>query len=156
MIIEVENFLPDNFVDDLVAESNNSHNWQTPENQNHLLRKGINNPIEEILYWFNDHPLFENYKFIGYTLWQDSENFKMDWHVDNDRVKIAVQIYLDDRQSPGTQFKDRTIKYGRNRGYIMFNDETKEHCVPDQTPHQGRLSVYALYSPKDRVDENIN
>ena len=35
----------------------------------------------------------------------------------------------------------------------MFNDETKEHCVPDQTPHEGRLSVYALYKPVDEIAE---
>jgi len=151
MIVEVENFLPTKFVDELVELSKNSNNWSTVQDQDSLPRHGIFNPIEELLYWFNDHPLFEKYKFTGYTLWKDSPDFKMDWHIDNNRVKIAVQIYLDDRNSPGTQFTNRTVKYGKNRGYIMFNNQDMKHCVPDQTPHEGRLSVYALYEPVDEI-----
>jgi len=78
-------------------------------------------------------------------LWKDEEDFWMGPHLDNDRVKVAVQIYLDDRNSPGTQFGDRLVNYGRNRGYIMYNSPDMLHGVPEQIPHEGRLSVYALY-----------
>jgi hypothetical protein len=82
---------------------------------------------------------------MGITLWKDGENFWMPPHLDNDRVKVAVQIYLDDRKSPGTKFLDRVVNYGRNRGYIMYNSPEMLHEVLNQTPHEGRLSVYALY-----------
>ncbi len=145
MIIEVENFLPEKFIQQLVGLSDQSEKWTSQENQGHLARQKIFNPIHEILCWFNDHPLFSHLKFTGYTLWKDAGDFSMDWHLDNDRVKVAVQIYLDNRDSPGTQFRDRHIRYGKNRGYIMFNNKDMQHCVPNETPHEGRLSVYALY-----------
>jgi hypothetical protein len=149
MIIEVENFLPNSLVDQLVIFAKTNQDWQLQEMQEHLPRKKISwlldSPIETIHNWFANLPLFEHLDFMGVTMWKDDVDFKMGQHLDNDRVRVAVQVYLDNRKSPGTQFGDRTIEYGRNRGYIMYNNPTMIHGVPDQTPHEGRLSIYALY-----------
>ena len=149
MIIEVENFLPNNLVDQLVNFAKTNQDWQLQEMQENLPRKKISwlldSPIETAHNWFENLPLFEHLDFMGITLWKDDVDFEMSQHLDNDRVKVAVQIYLDNRNSPGTQFGDRMIAYGRNRGYIMYNNQDMLHGVPDCTPHEGRLSVYALY-----------
>ena len=149
MLVEVENFLPDKLVDELVKFSESNVPWELQEKQEHLLRRKISwlldSPIETTHNWFAQCLMFSHLNFMGVTLWKDSTDFWMDEHLDNDRVKVAVQIYLDNRNSPGTQFGTRTIKYGRNRGYIMYNNPTMLHGVPDVTPHEGRLSVYALF-----------
>ena len=149
MIIEVEKFLPEDLVDDLVAFSKTNADWQVQEMQENLPRKKISwladSPIETAHMWFESLPLFSHLNFMGITLWKDDIDFWMSEHLDNERVKIAVQIYLDDRKSPGTQFGDRLIHYGRNRGYIMHNNPNMLHGVPDQIPHEGRLSIYALF-----------
>lgn len=150
MLIEVENFLPNDIVDSLVEFSKQSNvPWELQEMQENLPRKKINwlldSPVETVHNYFQSLPMFSHLYFMGVTLWNDSSDFYMEEHVDNDRVKIAIQIYLDDRNSPGTQFGERIISYGRNRGYILYNNPKIPHCVPKQIPHEGRLSVYALY-----------
>ena len=149
MIVEVENFLPEELVDELVAFSKINTEWYLQEMQENLPRKKISwlldSPIETAHIWFKELPLFTHLNFMGVTLWKDDVDFKMKQHLDNAQVKIAVQIYLDNKKSPGTQFGNRLIKYGRNRGYIMYNNPDMLHGVPDQTPHEGRLSIYALF-----------
>ena len=149
MLVEVENFLPNELVDELVDYSQGDVPWEQQEMQEHLPRCKISwlldSPIETVYNWFAHCPMFSHLNFIGVTLWKDEIDFWMDEHLDNARVKVAVQIYLDNRNSPGTQFGDRMIAYGRNRGYIMYNNKEMLHSVPNCTPHEGRLSVYALY-----------
>ena len=150
MIVEVENFLPDHLVDQLVKFSQQSDiPWQSEEMQENMPRKKISwlidSPIEEAHNYFESLQMFKHLKFIGLSLWKDGIDFYMDEHIDNERVRVAVQIYLDNRKSPGTQFGDRIIRYGRNRGYIMYNNLNMWHGVPKQIPHEGRLSIYALY-----------
>jgi hypothetical protein len=149
VLVEVENFLPDELVKKLVEFSQGEVHWEQQEMQEHLPRCKISwlldSPVEQAHDWFAQCPMFVHLDFMGMTLWKDDIDFWMNEHLDNDRVKVAVQIYLDNRKSPGTQFGDRMISYGRNRGYIMYNHKDMLHCVPNQIPHEGRLSVYALY-----------
>ena len=150
MILEVVNFLPEELVDDLVKFSKRTDvPWEKQEMQENLPRRKISwlldSPIETTHNYFANLKMFSHLHFMGITLWKDEEDFWMSSHLDNDRVKVAIQIYLDDRNSPGTQFGDRLVKYGRNRGYIMYNSPDMLHGVPEQIPHEGRLSVYALY-----------
>jgi hypothetical protein len=150
MIIEVENFLPDQLVDQLVELSQQPDvPWQLQEMQEHLPRKKISwmldSPIETLHNYFKSLQMFKHLDFMGVTLWKDGTDFYMGNHIDNNRVKVAIQIYLDNRNSPGTQFSNRIIRYGRNRGYIMYNNPNMLHGVPKKTPHEGRLSIYALY-----------
>jgi len=149
MLVEVENFLPEKLVDELVEFSKGNVIWEKQEMQEHLPRQKISwlldSPIETVHNWFAECPMFSHLDFMGVTLWQDNIDFWMSQHLDNDRVKVAIQIYLDNRNSPGTLFGNRLISYGRNRGYILYNNENMLHSVPNQVPHEGRLSVYALY-----------
>ena len=149
VLAEVENFLPNKLVNELVEFSKSDVPWEQQEMQEHLPRCKISwlldSPIEIAHNRFAQCPMFAHLDFMGVTLWKDDVDFKMSQHLDNDRVKVAVQIYLDNRNSPGTQFGDRMIGYGRNRGYIMYNNKDMLHSVPDCTPHEGRLSIYALY-----------
>lgn len=149
MIVEVVNFLPSVLVDELESFAKQDDlPWVTQEKQEHFLRLKISwlsdSPIETAHNYFKSLHMFKHLEFIGITLWQDDKNFHMGWHEDNDKVKVAVQIYLNNNNAPGTQFKHRTISYGKNRGYILYN-EKELHRVPKQTPHEGRLSIYAVY-----------
>tara|TARA_B110000285_G_scaffold176811_1_gene198580 strand:+ start:1104 stop:1559 length:456 start_codon:yes stop_codon:yes gene_type:complete len=150
MLIEVENFLPTDLVDELVDFSQQPDTpWELQEMQEELPRRKISwlldSPVETVHNYFQSLPMLSHLNFMGISLWDDDRDFWMHPHLDNDRVKVAVQIYLDNRNSPGTQFGDRLIRYGRNRGYIMYNNSDMLHGVPKQIPHEGRLSVYALY-----------
>ena len=150
MLVEVENFLPTDLVDQLVDFSQQPDiPWELQEMQENLPRRKISylldSPVETVHNHFQSLSMFSHLNFMGVTLWKDEENFWMAQHLDNDRVKVAVQIYLDNRNSPGTQIGDRLVSYGRNRGYIMYNNPDMLHGVPKQIPHEGRLSVYALY-----------
>ena len=152
MLIEVVNFLPERLVDDLVILSQQPDlPWVQQELQEQLPRRKlseISTMLDTALETAHNHfaglKQFDHLEFLGVTLWQDQPTFYMPDHVDNAQVQVAVQIYLDDRASPGTQFADRQIAYGRNRGYILYNEQ-EVHGVPNVTPHQGRLSIYALY-----------
>lgn len=149
MLVEVENFLPNELVDELVLFSQGAVPWGKQLEQENLPRHKISwlldSPVEKLHNWFAECPLFSHLDFMGVTLWKDENDFWMRDHIDNDVIKVATQIYLDNRKSPGTQFGDRVIRYGRNRGYIMFNNPKMIHGVPDVTPHEGRLSVYAVF-----------
>ena len=150
MLVEVENFLPNKLVDELIMFSKGNVPWEKQPMQETLPRHRISwlldSPIETLYNWFAECTMFSHLNFNGVTLWKDDKDFWMRDHIDNDKVKVAVQIYLDDRQSPGTQFGDRLIRYGRNRGYIMYNNSNMLHGVPNATPHEGRLSIYASFN----------
>ena len=89
--------------------------------------------------------------------WVDEPGFTTNSHVDNDRVFIAMQIYLTDH--PGinmaTEFynDDNTIRfkpeYKPNHGYLMINNTRQYHGmltpVPDNTY---RLSSYTWFYKK--------
>ena len=150
-LIEVVKFLPDELVNQLVEFSKQPNiPWSTQETQEQLPRRKISwlidSPIELAYNYFNSLPMFAHLNFIGISLWNDDVDFWMPTHIDNDSISVAIQIYLDDRKSPGTQFPNRLIDYGRNRGYIMYNNPDMLHNVPKQIPHEGRLSVYAIYN----------
>lgn len=150
MLIEVINFLPDQLLEELVQHSQQSDtSWEPQQEQEkyprlRLVDESTPTMVKACKY-FSSLPMFSKLDLLSVTMWKDEPNFWMDPHVDNEDITVAIQIYLDDRNSPGTTFGDRTIHYGRNRGYIMFNDATKEHSVPKQIPHEGRLSIYAIY-----------
>jgi len=150
MLVEVENFLPDNLVDELVEFSQQPNApWIKQAWQENYPRQKISwlldSPIETAYNYFASLPMFAHLHFMGLSLWKDDIDFWMDPHLDNEQVKVAVQIFLDNRNSPGTEFKNRTIRYGRNRGYILYNNPDMLHGVTKQIPHEGRLSIYALY-----------
>lgn len=151
MLIEVVNFFPESILNDLIRISNDvDTNWTLQVGQENLDRLSYKGDLlTPCIEWFKSNPIFENYRLVKFQLWKDGPNFSMDEHIDNDSVELSLQIYLDDRNSPGTRFKDREINYGKNKGYIFWNTDSKiPHSVKGNVPHEGRLSVYALFRKK--------
>lgn len=129
--------------------------WKKAELQYNLDRLELpfkmNTIIENLWEIFDsskDH-LGQSYSKVSVTVWKDGPNFSMPVHIDNDRVQAAIQIYLGEGDSPGTTFypegREYEIAYCENTGYIMINSDNMTHGVIANTPHQGRLSIYAVY-----------
>jgi hypothetical protein len=83
------------------------------------------------------------------NLWQDAPDYQIGPHLDNDRISIAVQIYINDAKiACGTEFyEDKKfidqIPFECNTGYIMNNTPNSYHGMT--TTGATRQSVYIIY-----------
>jgi hypothetical protein len=107
-------------------------------------------------------------KFSSCDLWQDGAGYFLSPHVDDSRIKLALQIYLNDSKSSGTKFFSPTVSnisqlqkwkqeylqhevkeiyYKKNCGYSLLNNQNSFHGA---MPNVGdsRLSIYVRYSDK--------
>lgn len=88
--------------------------------------------------------------------WLDTEGFTTNMHLDNDRVFMAMQVYLTDHFiQMGTEFynSDNSIRYksdySRNSGYLMVNNENQLHSMLTPVPKgHYRLSSYTWFFKK--------
>jgi hypothetical protein len=86
-------------------------------------------------------------------IWIDYPGYYLIPHVDDTRIKLAIQIYIGDQQQPGTSFygsrnlsnKIHEVLYKRNRGYALFNNDKSWHAVQPQMVDGHRRSVYIRY-----------
>ena len=86
-------------------------------------------------------------------IWIDYPGYYLIPHVDDNRIKLAIQIYIGDQQQPGTSFygsrnlsnKIHEVLYKRNRGYALFNNNKSWHAVQPQMVDGHRRSVYIRY-----------
>ena len=91
-------------------------------------------------------------RFKSVDIWIDNKNYELLPHIDNDSIKLALQIYLGNNH-PGTslyQNKDDktsfyTFKFKENHGYAMLLNDKTFHGV-DKIEKDGRISLYARYS----------
>ena len=157
-LYRIENFIPQvtmDYVDSLV---NDTTGWEiqtlqedSPRRSKHGQHPIIKKPFQKIVDELN-----YDYVCDGYTIWRDTEGFKMNWHEDNLSFSAACQIYLpgSTEGSKGTSFKlnDGEIyefPFEPNTGYFMDNQERFLHGCP--TPVQAgatRLSLYVRYQAK--------
>jgi hypothetical protein len=86
-------------------------------------------------------------KFTNVSIWRDQHPYCIRNHVDNDRVKAAMQIYLSTGMSNTcTWFDTIEIPFELNTGYIMNNRNKLPHKMKHPVPlNQTRYSVYALF-----------
>jgi hypothetical protein len=106
--------------------------------------------------------------FNSCDLWQDGVGYFLPPHIDDDRIQLAVQIYLNESRSSGTKFFSSTVNdaldprkwqdeylqhevkevyYKKNSGYSLLNNLHSLHGVmPNET--ENRLSIYVRYSDK--------
>jgi len=89
-------------------------------------------------------------KFLGNNLWQDYENYKIDWHSDNPILLASMQIYLaGSRKNPGTEFKlgednFHTCDFIPNTGYFLNQTQSRlEHRTTGSVP--ANVSRYSLF-----------
>ena len=112
-----------------------------------------------------------NITTIGSRFWLDTEGFQCTPHIDNPAVNIAFQLYLTDCDNVGTVFYHlneeqvtsmddeqhwhwnpgehpppevrHTFEFKKNTGYIMLNNKTQLHGVPNKLDKgMLRLSAY--------------
>ena len=111
--------------------------------------------------------------FTNCDVWQDGVGYFLPPHVDDSRIKLAVQVYLNESRSSGTKFFSSTVNdplgprkwqdeylqhevkevyYKKNAGYSLLNNLHSFHGVmPNET--ENRLSLYLRYHQKNVVKE---
>lgn len=89
-------------------------------------------------------------KFKSLDVWIDNKGYSLVPHVDDETIKLHLQIYLSNN-SVGTSLygknkqKIHTFKFETNKGYALLNNEHSVHGV-DEVMEDGRVSLYARYS----------
>jgi hypothetical protein len=104
-------------------------------------------------------------KFSSFDLWQDGKGYFLEPHTDNQRIKLALQIYLGENVAAGTKFfsklvsnitevgvwkedylqhEAKEIHYKKNCGYSLLNNEQSWHGVAFNHV-DNRLSAYVRY-----------
>ncbi len=88
-------------------------------------------------------------KFESVDLWIDGKGYKLAPHVDDNRIKLHLQIYLSDNNK-GTSLYDSqgniffTFPFRKNYGYSLLNNEYSQHGV-EEIETDGRTSIYVRY-----------
>jgi len=88
-------------------------------------------------------------QFSSADLWIDNAGYKLEPHIDDDRIKLSVQIYLSDNNK-GTSLYDKegnvryTFPFKYNYGYALYNGPHSDHGV-EEVKDDGRTSLYVRY-----------
>ena len=88
-------------------------------------------------------------KFSSLDLWIDNKGYHLPPHVDDDSIKLHIQIYLSDNNE-GTSLYDSggkllyTFPFKANHGYALYNNVYSHHGV-EQVDNDGRTSLYVRY-----------
>jgi hypothetical protein len=91
-------------------------------------------------------------KFEGLSVWKDEYTYQAPTHIDNPKIDISMQIYLngDDSMDLGTGFRlDTVVKipYKTNYGYLMDNKQNIRHFYNGKSPEDYyRYSLYAIWA----------
>ena len=127
-------------------------NWQTIDLQETQPRRALQwetDGLVDYIWGLINCLDFSNFglKFTHVSIWRDQHPYCIHNHVDNDRVKAAMQIYLSTGMSnTGTWFGTTEIPFELNTGYIMNNRNKLPHKMKHPVPlNQTRYSVYALF-----------
>ena len=91
-------------------------------------------------------------KFDSLDVWHDYNNYDNPPHLDNDKIKLHLQIYLGDEKNIGTSLYSsdlresifHTFNYNCNSGYALLHNEHSWHGL-DSVIKNDRKSIYARY-----------
>jgi len=89
-------------------------------------------------------------QFSSADLWIDNAGFSQPPHIDDERIKLHIQIYLSD-DNTGTSLYDNkknklhTFKFWPNKGYALLNNDKSLHGL-EPVVNDGRRSLYVRYS----------
>ena len=85
-------------------------------------------------------------------LWIDNKGYHMPPHIDNQSIKLSLQVYLGKGKQPGTclhYFPDSDyftkFEYYENCGYALVNNEGSFHSVEYPVIEDGRKSLYLRF-----------
>ena len=89
-------------------------------------------------------------QFSSVDYWIDNKDYFLSPHVDNDSIRLSLQIYLGDDQ-PGSVLYDnnkpfKTFDFKNDCGYAMLMNDKTFHGLEYPVKQNGRTSIYARYS----------
>tara|TARA_R110001592_G_scaffold25626_7_gene97261 strand:- start:994 stop:1554 length:561 start_codon:yes stop_codon:yes gene_type:complete len=92
-------------------------------------------------------------KFESVDIWFDYEGYKLFPHLDDSRIKLALQIYLGEGDNVGTCIFNSTnevidtFKYKYNCGYALLNNSVSLHGTTGTVSENNNLrkSMYVRY-----------
>lgn len=109
--------------------------------------KKITNALEEI---FSETLLPEQA-----DIWFDHPGYSLNPHIDDNRIKLSLQIYIDDSEQPGTALYDNYIEqkgkklvnfdYKKNSGYALLNNSKSFHATEYAVREGVRKSIFVRY-----------
>ena len=136
-LYRIENFIPQVTMDYVNSLINETTGWQIQTLQEDSPRRSKDGHHPIILKPFQKIVDELNYDYLcdGYTIWRDTEGFKMDLHEDNLSFSAACQMY--------------EFPFETNTGYFMDNDKRIMHgCPTPVKPGATRYSLYVRYQNK--------
>ena len=88
-------------------------------------------------------------KFGSVDYWIDGENYFLEPHVDDDSIKLSLQIYFGEGH-PGTVLFDndqaiKTFHFANDCGYAMLLNNKTSHGLEYPVKSAGRRSLYVRY-----------
>ena len=93
------------------------------------------------------------FKLESLDIWYDYKGYALDPHRDDDRIKLALQIYLGDDNAGTSLFENKNksstfhvFKYKCNNGYALLNNENSFHGIEFSVNKDIRKSLYIRYS----------
>ena len=94
------------------------------------------------------------FKLESLDIWYDYNGYTLDPHRDDNRIKLALQIYLGDGDNAGTSlFENKNkssafhvFKYKCNNGYALLNNKNSWHGTEFSVVNEVRKSMYIRYS----------
>ena len=89
-------------------------------------------------------------KFDSVDFWIDDKGYSLKPHTDDDRIKLAIQIYLGNDNIGTSLFglentSIKTFEYKENSGYALFNNSVSRHGTQGRSEKGNRKSVYVRY-----------
>jgi len=88
-------------------------------------------------------------QFSSVDYWIDNKDYFLSPHVDNDSIRLSLQIYLGDDQ-PGTVLYDnnkpfKTFDFKNDCGYAMLMNDKTFHGLEYPVKQNSRRSIYVRY-----------
>jgi hypothetical protein len=88
-------------------------------------------------------------------IWFDHPGYSLNPHIDDNRIKLSLQIYIDDSEQPGTALYDNYIEqkgkklvnfdYKKNSGYALLNNSKSFHATEYAVREGVRKSIFVRY-----------
>ena len=163
---QIDNVLPEQLLTEIDEYYDNNTAWDSVDLQEDNPRRAITwtqdvNTTHNRLYWaFQQltpvicHIWRETVDFSSLNMWEDSEEYTIEPHVDNDELNYAIQVYVNDadpRCGTAMYLKNYRRQYEeiyrvpfiRNTGYVLKNGADSHHGM--MTKGNIRRSLYVNF-----------
>lgn len=151
-LYHIQNIFDQHELNEILSSIESQTDWQHLDLQEHTPRRSLawkDDGLLDYVWGLINQLDFSRFglRFVTVSLWKDQHPYFIAEHTDNDRVRAAMQIYLNDGpRNLGTWFGDIEIPYISNTGYIMDNRGALPHGMKTVVPPGfTRYSIYALF-----------